>query len=254
MLSKDKIIELHRNFNTSTLALSTYIKEVESFLWKHDEQTQFLAAKIKKIRAGEVVEAEPDATIKLELDERQFAIIAAAVDNFATITSQYPDMLLEMGYIYLIALFDAYLTDVFTAVLIFKPEILKSKKQLTYEKIIELSEQGGLISFLAHREMNELSYKSIGEQNDFYKSRFGIDLENSGIPLKVLTELRATRNILVHNRGVVNHIFLELIPDTDYSLGDKIILSIEDWLKTFDHLRQVAKYLKEILLEKFFRD
>jgi len=255
MASKNRINELYENFQLSTFALHAYITQVDHFLQDNHIQTESLFAKIKKIRAGEILETNQNDTIKLELTEGEFATLGNILEEMSTITSQHPNMLLEMGYIYLIALFDAYLTDIWTTVLVSKPEMLKSKsKQLNYEKIIELSEEGSLLSYLANREINELSYKSISEQNNFYKSKFGIDLEDSGISLKILTELRVNRNILVHNKGVVNHMFLELIPNTGYSLGDKILLSFQDWVKALKHLRQVAKYLKNILLEKFYRN
>ncbi len=59
--------------------------------------------------------------------------------------------------------------------------------------------------------MTELSYKSIRDQADYYRERFGIAIEDSGIPFGDLVELRAIRNILIHNNGIINHIFLEQV-------------------------------------------
>lgn len=120
---------------------------------------------------------------------------------------KYPHLLMSMAFIYLIALFDSFLTDVFAAVLIERPETLKSKKQLTYDRILELHQKGELVEFMARREINELSYKSMADQFDYYKAKFNIDLADSNVELAALVEIRARRNLLVHNNGVVDDIY-----------------------------------------------
>lgn len=165
--------------------------------------------------------------------------------------AMYPTLTLRMSFVYLMALFDAYLSDTFEAVVRSKPEVLRSKKQLTYEKALEFSSMEDLIKYLAMREINELSYRSIKDQVDYYRDRFGFAISECGVSVDTLTELRARRNIFVHNNGMVNHLYLELVPLTAYTLGEIITVSSEYFEDAVRTLGQVASFATTSLTEKF---
>ncbi len=163
-----------------------------------------------------------------------------------------PQVLFSMSFIYLVAVFDAYITDILSVVLKQKPEMLKNgEKKLSYDKLIELHLSGDLISNLVEMEMNELGYKSIEDQAKYIKSRFGIDLAESGVSIDDLVEIRAKRNLLVHNNGVVNSIFLQTIKNSPYKQGDKIEIKSKDWRLSNEKLFNVQEFLSSRILEKF---
>jgi hypothetical protein len=149
------------------------------------------------------------------------------------------------------ALFDAYLSDIFETVVRNRPEILRSKKQLTYEKALEFSSIEDLVNYLAKRELHELSYKSIKDQMDYYRDRFGLAISDCGVSIEALSELRARRNLFVHNNGIVNHIYLELVPTAAYAPGDPISVDSAYFENAVRNLGIVASFVTAALKEKY---
>ena len=66
---------------------------------------------------------------ELELSRRQLATIVDAVGLWRDLHQQFPKLLLEMAFIYRVALHDAFLPDVLGAVLTANPDMLKSRKK-----------------------------------------------------------------------------------------------------------------------------
>jgi len=84
---------------------------------------------------------------------------------------------------------------------------------------------------MARREINELSYKSMADQSDYYKAKFNIDLADSGVELAALVEIRSRRNLLVHNNGIVNDMYMETVKYTTYNLGERVEITFDYWNK-----------------------
>jgi hypothetical protein len=243
---------IYDSFKESMGTLRAYLKESKKLLeTSHTEKTKF-AQKLNRIHQGEEVQPEPDETVKIELDDEEMSTLVEVMNWQVQLSDRYPNMLLEMGFIYLVALFDAYLLDVFCAVLTNRPETLKSsKKQLSYDRIIDLQASNALIPYLAQREMNEVGYKSIAEQAEYYESRFNIKIADSGVALDDLAEIRATRNLLVHNNGIVNSIYLDAVRNPKYSLGERVTTDLGYWNNCYKKQMQVAKFIRGTILNKF---
>ena len=118
-------------------------------------------------------------------------------------------MLREMAFIYAFALFDAFLADAHYVFLLARPEALKSGRQMTHEQIIERIVEDDLIESLARREVDDLAYKSVAGQFSYYKEKIGLRLSKSGVDVKELVEMRARRNLFVHNGGVATSTLLK---------------------------------------------
>lgn len=59
--------------------------------------------------------------------------IVSRMGELASMQKRFPSVLLEMAFIYRVALFDAFVPDMLTSLLIGKPEMLRSKKQMTHQ-------------------------------------------------------------------------------------------------------------------------
>lgn len=247
-----RVQTIYNNFREAIHTLKGYLKESKELLEKRHTQKMKLAEKLSKIYQGEEVEPEPDATVEVELDEEEMSILVEEMNRQIHLSEQYPNMLLEMGFIYLVALFDAYLLDVFCAVLTHRPETLKSsKKQLSYDRIVDLQASSAIIPYLAQREMNEVGYKTIVEQAEYYESKFNIKIADSGVALDDLAEIRATRNLLVHNNGIVNPIYLESVHNSKYKPGERVVIDLDYWNSSYERLKQVSEFIRDAILNKF---
>lgn len=245
------ITRISKTYFDATRLLSMYVRDINGAIENIQKRNAVLTHRLVCFREGRpndvplLKEGEKTVTIELEID---------ALDEFIELTKlpqSYPSLASRMAYVNLIATFDAFLTDIFEAVILSRPEILKSKKQLTYEKILDFTSRTDLILYLAKRELNELSYKSAKDQADYYKERFGIVLTDSGVSMDELVELRTTRNVLVHNNGIVNHIFLDQLPTTTYKLGDSVIIDLAYFDSAASSLNKIADFLVIQLSSKY---
>lgn len=244
---------IHKTYADAVLLLSAYVQDIDEAIKKIQADHDTLITKLVTVRSG-----QPDLTppspgqklIQLKLSEEQTDLIIDVMKRAQSHAGAYPGLALRMSFVYLVALFDAFLTDAFEAVIHQRPEMLKSKKQISYEKLLDFSSLDSLVEYMAKREMNELSYKSIKEQAEHYRDRFGVSLEASGVSLPVLVELRAARNLLVHSNGVVNHIYLEQVAATSYALGESIVVERTYFDSAVQSLNKVAAHVANALAEK----
>jgi hypothetical protein len=112
----------------------------------------------------------------------------------------------EMALVYLVSRLEAFLKDYLQAVFLQDPRRLRSSAQLTYEQALRYPSMPALRRALAEREAEALGYKSIDDVERALKERFGVRL--SDFPKwQLVREVVYRRNLVVHNRGVVNDIY-----------------------------------------------
>ena len=109
--------------------------------------------------------------------------------------------------------FLAFLSESLQSCMLKKPEILKSNEQVTVDEILSFSTQEELVDFLVNRKINQLSYGGFSQLNSFFESRLGLSITPSSAP-ELIDLLRfgiELRNVYVHNRGIINEIFLKRV-------------------------------------------
>lgn len=250
------IAGIHQTYLESVFRLTSYVKDISNAIQdlrtRHDKLSKKLVAAKEGMPFDDPEAKKPGAQlIQLELKDEELEVMIEAVQLKQGYVEKYPDFAFEMAFVYLVATFDAFLTDIFEAVIISKPAILKSKKQISYDKLLDFASTSELIDHLAKRELNELSYKSINEQAEYYKDKFGVSLVVSGTPIEDLIEIRSARNLLVHNNGIINHIYLDQVKASPYNLGEHVRIDAAYFQAANKKLRKVVQYLATELTTKF---
>ena len=140
--------------------------------------------------------------------------------------------------------------DVIELTLRYRPEILKSNKQLSVDTVIELVQDGTLIAFLAEREGGELGYRSFRDQAEYYRDKFKLEIAAMA-DMDDLVEYHARRNLYVHNSGVVNSRYWEAVRGSQASAGDRLKITSEYWGEVHRALSSVATHVRDHLTRKF---
>lgn len=245
----DALAELFTKFDSSASAIRKYVSGMQQHIVA---EVMLYEGLVANLHEGRAVSSFRNGIITYEKISDQPLPSLQYVLPWGEILSQRNVMLFEMAFIYLLAAFDAYVADVFGAAMRSRPETLKSsQKQLTYQIIVEQHERGALLDYMVQRELHELSYKSIGDQAEYFKKKFKIDLQDSGVSVETLTELRACRNALVHNAGVVNYLYLDAVRASEYRLGERVKVSEHYWSAAFGSIYRVAEFLLDALVAKF---
>jgi hypothetical protein len=250
----DSLNAILRSYTQSVRLLTGYLRHIRDAINDIQAQHAQIVAKLDAVASGDSDPSPPspdEEAYQLDLNAKQLDAIIAIMQDAEGNTAVYPNLTYRMSFVYLVAIFDAFLSDIFTQVAQARPEILTSKnKQVSYAKILELGNFEAMVDFIASRELNELSYKSIGEQAKYYEDRFGVALCESGVSVDELVELRCARNLLVHNNGIVNHIYLEQVSGSGYKSGDEVKVDAEYFDHAVKTFGSIVTFVTAKLIEK----
>jgi hypothetical protein len=152
--------------------------------------------------------------------------------------------------------FHCYLSDLLQEVMVKKHEVLRSSDRVTTQEILQFDKMKDLRSFLADRKLNELSYGGLSVMQEFISDRLGIAIFNSEKERLLLTIFLELRNIHVHNRGVINRLFLNrvgtsTVSDFSFRLGEKYYVDMDEFVVLSKNSIHVAKNLDEGMAKKF---
>lgn len=145
--------------------------------------------------------------------------------------SKYVNTINRSIIIYACSIFDNFLNQTIKSLLLIFPIKLSTEKNsIPYHEFI-LNTKEKIIESLIEKEIYEWSYKRIDERIKDLSTKFELDFEYSTdqtnffsnqINLIEITRSFAIRNIIVHNKGIVNKLFIKNVPDSSYLLGETI--------------------------------
>lgn len=121
-----------------------------------------------------------------------------------------------------VALFEHLFFDMLRLLLSDQPLRLPGKRQIEYSVIVAAKTKDEVICTLIERELNEIKYKSVGEWFA-YLERLVSKCKFSDADLGKIAEAKATRDLLVHNAGIANKIYLQKAGQfARYKVGEEV--------------------------------
>lgn len=140
-----------------------------------------------------------------------------------------------------VALFESLFFDLIRILLLDKPVRLSKNKQVDYETVFCSENKEEIIWKLIDRELNEIKYKKVAEWFGYLRNIVGIP-EIEAQQLEKLAEAKATRDILVHNSGIINQMYLSKSGgEARFEIGQEIDVS-------GDYTRDVWRLFVELLV------
>jgi hypothetical protein len=184
--------------------------------------------------------------------------LQARLDSFSRaneeeqrLRAQHYSLLFEMAFIYRVALHDAFLPDAIRAVLVNRPDMLRSNKKMTHEQILDQPNISALIELMADKELTEFSYGSVNAQRAWISDHMGIALFASDEQHNDVVELTGRRNLFVHANGIVNWIYLTAVVNSRHRSGERLFVDKEYWSQSDGHLKALSVRLISALQEKY---
>jgi hypothetical protein len=148
---------------------------------------------------------------------------------------------------------DAYLHYVSALlVLVFRsrPETLRTAQLVRLDFVLDFQDMEELIAALAERRVTDLAYQSMSKLAEDLQQRLSLPLFTSEPDLTRAIRIVEMRNLIVHNRAVINRRFLSQVRDFDGDEGDRLKLTV-DILDEADLLAESAAALDQRAVEKF---
>ena len=169
-----------------------------------------------------------------EFSEKDRAIDEAEGMELLTNLNQelpkYEESIFTFCFINLIARTEAFLNDILESIYL--------------ERNTVLSEE------LMKKSILKFSHSSFKDKIKFLKNKFNLVFPEINNHSPSLTELFGTRNLIMHNNGLVNETYLKLNRESEFNLGDKRVVN-EEYLKlTIVLLILVAKSIEKQVKEQ----
>jgi len=147
----------------------------------------------------------------------------------------YTTTVYEMALVYCIAQFEAFLNDLTRLLLTYYWKTLITKhKTMNYEEVLKFESMDELKSSLIEKEVMAFSHLSIMDKVKYYEDKFhvkfsytrqdGIRKNWNCIEKETLVKSFATRNIILHNGGVINEKYISLTDEPKSKIGSIIII------------------------------
>jgi hypothetical protein len=124
--------------------------------------------------------------------------------------------------------FLTYLADMMTLIYEKYPKKLPSNKQMTYGFCIEHHMAGDLISALAEETVIGLTHQDFDALAKYFKKNLDLVLFKENIESAKAALSVDIRNIITHNRGIVNRFFIQRNPNFAADLGKHVGLSKDE--------------------------
>lgn len=164
-------------------------------------------------------------------------------------------LLRPMSFVYLVTVWDAFILDTARKILHKHPNLISdsdSTIEFSKSSIWSLDNIDELRNYLIETEVRNLDNDRKKLINCF-KEYWGIDWEQSPVSQDDIKEIRARRDIWVHNRGIVNQQYLSMVGDSTKLELDNLAEITDEYLtQSLAKLTNLAIYIHKIAHEKHY--
>ncbi len=148
-----------------------------------------------------------------------------------------------------VSAFEVFLFNLLHRLLLYNPWQF-AKSQLEFEVVLKAGDRDEIISGMILKQLNELKYNSLREW--FVAVEKAVNL---GCPtadeIDILAEVKAVRDILEHNKGVVNEIYLRKAGrKARYVIGDRIEIDDNYYLESWRLIKKVVTDVTDAAIAK----
>lgn len=123
---------------------------------------------------------------------------------------------------------DFYIAQMLTKVFTQRPELLNSSEfKIEMSEVLQCSSIKEVVFRVAERKMLQLSYQGLPDIIKYLNEKFKLGFDTNMPELASVQEMFLTRNIIVHNSGYINGIYLQKSKRQDLKAGDVYPLTEE---------------------------
>ncbi len=163
----------------------------------------------------------------------------------------YSQTMIEMIFSRLVDNFNKYLVDIIEEILLIKPEILSSSEQaISTEEVLKIGDYKNLIHYLIEKKIRSLSNKGLEDIKRWCDNKgIPFDVKQNAVP--TIKEMMATRNIIVHNRCLIDKTYINIVGKTAFSEGEKREIKLSYLDKAYDSLTKVVFGTDSMVIKKY---
>jgi hypothetical protein len=186
-----------------------------------------------------------------ERQRHQEVIDRGGGDARRTMQTHFAQLFTQIVFQRAVDNFLVYVVELLRRVFVERPEALRSSETIKVEDVLRWSTMDDLVQALVERRVERLAYLSLTDLQDDLIRSLGLELFGDQTDLSRAVRLVATRNLLAHNRAIVNERFLRQVPDSTLTIGEPILLNGDDVLADLEFLSEAAKRIDAVAISHF---
>lgn len=144
-----------------------------------------------------------------------------------------------------------YLSRMLFHVFTQRPETLKSSETMKYSEILVYNKIDELRLHIAERKIEALSYLGFANLIKYLSDELGMPITLSDDDLRRINEYIETRNLIVHNLGIVNRNYMIKTKPSNYKIGDKVQLDKDYLDPAIQNIVSFAHYVDTRFMRHF---
>ncbi len=149
------------------------------------------------------------------------------------------------GIYHLTTLMETMFSDILRAVFTKYPEKMSSKKQIAISDILSLSSIELVHLEIINKTINEIAYKSPKDFVAEFEKFVSINLFETPAMHHYL-EIKATRDIYIHNMGIVNSVYIDKSASHARAKdGQELPINIQYFLESYEYCLQLCEFLEK---------
>jgi len=147
--------------------------------------------------------------------------------------------------------FLTYVSELLALIFTTRPETLRSAETVKLEEILEHASMDDLVKRLAERRVERLSYQGMKDLQKDLAEKLNFEIFPSSEPFSRAMRIIEIRNLLVHNRGIVNRTFQVKTGDSSLAIGSLFELRPHPLISDLDFLAKSVLDIDERAALKF---
>jgi hypothetical protein len=135
-------------------------------------------------------------------------------------------LLLELSFCRAVDNYLAYVSDLLALIFKMKPQALSSSKEsVSLEMVLRYGNYDDLLNAITEKKVNDLSFLGMAKLNEHMRQHWKFSLFPESETLQYAVKVVETRNLFVHNRGIISNRFLERVPGYAGAVGDHLTIA-----------------------------
>jgi len=157
----------------------------------------------------------------------------------------------ELCLQYIVSIFENFVFDLMKDIMIKYPKQLNEQKEIKVGIITNQNSMDELIYLLIDQELSALKYKNLKDWIDRLKKMVSITGPSTD-EVKKISEIKATRDLLVHNKGIVDETYIKKAGKlARYKKGERIEVSYDYFLSSWGLLLNVTHKIATEVIQTF---
>lgn len=185
------------------------------------------------------------------IDEAPDPVIRGRVGMATRRLREFKRLVLELIVTWGTDNFLNYVSELLATAFRTRPEMLRSSETIRADEALRCASIEELVTMIAERRVERLSYLGMRDLNADLAEKFEFPLFLNDIDLQRAVRIVEIRNLISHNRGLVNAVFRRKTGDTSLAVGERIELRVKPIFSDLDFFNDSVRDIDERAGRKF---